>query len=138
MCNTPLLDLDTFYQVKKAAPLVTDTPPNEARMILTAMQSRFEYEPEIGMDNRPYWHVYLGDMSLPEALTPNRIGKLCRAMGLTLIRRKTGYMVVFTYEQWEILMEHFGMGVGKTRTTHITYQQTENVKVYLKKMGEED
>ena len=63
----------------------------------------------LGMDERPYYQVLLADLKpdLPEALTPKRVGSLCRAMGLTLRRRSNGYLVTWNDAQLKILREYF-------------------------------
>lgn len=107
MSFNDLIDLETLIAVKRAAPQVTETPPYEARLILSALEAHMAAadEPRIGMDDKPYFEAWLADIQyqLPAALTPKRTGLICRAMGLTLYRRNQGMRIAWTPKQLEIL-----------------------------------
>ena len=108
MAFNDLIDLETLIAVKRAAPQVTETPPREARMIITglqALETENIAEQRIGMDDKPYFEAWLAEIQvyLPEALTPKRAGLICRAMGLTLYRRNQGMRIAWTPKQLEIL-----------------------------------
>jgi len=112
MCDQ-LLDLYTLAKLKEAAPRPTDTPPNEARMVLKVLSKHTINEnKKIGMDDQPYYDMYLVDMypPLPKALSHKRVGSLCRAMGLMMRRRSTGYLVAWSGEQLKILWDYFELG----------------------------
>ena len=110
MNSKELIDLETLVEIKRAAPQVTETPPREARLILSALEATMveATESHIGMDDRPYFEAWLSDVQeyLPEALTPKRTGLLCRAMGLTLFRQNKGMRIAWTQEQISILRKY--------------------------------
>lgn len=114
-----LIDLETLVEIKKVAPQVTETPPEEARLILAVLETCFNEmaeqhigiaERHIGMDDRPYFEAWLSDIQeyLPKALTPKRTGLLCRAMGLTLYRQNKGMRIAWTQPQIVILRSYLG------------------------------
>ena len=112
MCNQ-LLDLYTLAKLKEAAPRPTDTPPNEARMVIKVLGKHTSNKnKKIGMDDQPYFEMYLVDMypPLPKALSHKRVGSLCRAMGLVMRRRNTGYLVAWSKDQLSILWDYFELG----------------------------
>lgn len=104
-----LLDAGTLAKVIGAAPDVVQPPASEARMILRALYKlTATLQPQAGMNGMQYRACLLADLpGMPEALTPKRIGILCREMGLVTHRRNVGYEVAWSDAQLTLLIEYF-------------------------------
>lgn len=111
MCEE-LLDLKTLFNVRAAAPKPTDTPPSEAKLILAKLDTCMTEENiRRGMDEVAFWQISIHEIrfGFPDALTAARIGRICRAMGLTTRRMNIGYLVLINETQLKILKAHFGL-----------------------------
>jgi hypothetical protein len=104
-----LLDVDTWAQVRNAAPKVTAVPGDTARVVVqslgTHMRRSSTHEDLTG---RKYWEASLGEL-IEDArvnIEPKFVGQALRAMGLTLWREGDGYHVAWSEEQFKILKKH--------------------------------
>lgn len=112
---TPLIDLETMYKVQRAAPKPATHSPTEARLLLRSLLAHAtDHDPRIGMDDLPYHFVQLANLQpdLPQALSPKRAGMLCRALGLSMVRNKDGFEVLWTDNQMSVLCEYFNIDEG--------------------------
>jgi hypothetical protein len=109
MCSNPLVDLEVLYRVRLAAPKPATHSPTEAKLLLRALVRHSTLANlRQGLDEQPYWRVLLGDIQadLPEALSPKRAGLLARAMGLSMVRVKDGFTVLWSKEQLDLLCKY--------------------------------
>lgn len=103
-----LFPVETFLRLHQAAPQVTETPPAEARLTLAAMMKLSdEAHQRVGFDDKPYFQSTLQEIvdGLPVGITSKRAGLLCRAMGVVMMRRSTGYVCSWNIAQLGILLE---------------------------------
>jgi hypothetical protein len=115
MYPTTLIDLETEFALRRAAPRIAVNSPFEAKSIVEALIAHSLPERmHIGLDEEPYYLVLLADIQddLPESLTPKRAGSLCRVLGLVLRRQKEGFAVAWSQTQLEILSGYFKIERG--------------------------
>jgi len=107
-----LIDFDTYVKLRAAAPKVTDTPEAEAKMVLQAViDESIKENVLVGLDGALYYQNYLAQIKvrLPDAISSNRVGAICRSMGFVLTRATDGYRVAWNLEQVKILHQHLKM-----------------------------
>lgn len=110
--SSQLLDLDTFVQVKKAAPKVTTVPFNIACYVVRAMaeisKSRTAH---IDSSSQLYWQVRVKEIfetgKFGDEVSINHVGRALKALGLESWRKMDGYYAAWSLSQLEILQKHF-------------------------------
>lgn len=105
-----LIDVDTWAQLRKAAPKVTAVPFDAAqagvRALGTWLRTR---KANSDLDGRKYWEATLKDLiAVSElAITPAAMGRIVRTMGLVTWREFDGYHAAWSEEQFRILKKYF-------------------------------
>jgi hypothetical protein len=108
-----LLDVDTWAEVKKAAPKLTEIPFDAAQAAVWALGNFMREVPcHTDLNGRKYWEGSLKAILLLDALNmePVHLGKALRLMGLTLWREGDGYHAAWSAEQYEILEKNLRIG----------------------------
>lgn len=116
MCNTSkLVDDLTLLKVKSLAPQPTEFPPTLARDLVTVLDrwSVPTINSHVGLDDKHYYEMLLTEIheEMIADVTEKRLGLLCRAIGLTLVRKAPGFVVCWNGEQIKILEDYFCMEV---------------------------
>lgn len=107
-----LLDLDTFVQVKKAAPAVTTVPFDIACFVVRAMDE-FARNTRASIDQggHLYWQTRVKAIheagKLGDEISLGQMGRALKAMGLESWRKMDGFHVAWSLEQLDILKRHF-------------------------------
>lgn len=105
-----LIEIDTYYQVRKAAPQVPVLPVHTAMLCLRVMAKHsLPQNQRIDVDMQPFWHLSYDAIrqQLPVDITNKQIGSLLRGMGLMVWRFSSGYAVFWNRTQLDILMQRF-------------------------------
>ena len=107
-----LIELDTYYEVRKAAPQVPVLPVQTAQMALVVMDRMTVPEfQSLDAALNPYWHVpyeYIREQ-LPVMVSSHELGAVLRGMGLICHRKGCGYIVIWNQAQMDILLKRFGL-----------------------------
>ena len=113
MNELELIDLDTYYELKSAAPQVMSIPVDAARWLVKAMDELSKAsKPHEDLNGQSYWEAALRDLmeivNLSDEFSNNQVGHACRNIGLTCWRKADGYHVAWSEAQLKILRKHFG------------------------------
>lgn len=107
-----LLDLDTFVQVKKAAPYVTVVPFDMACWIVRGMDC-FSRENRASVDQfgQLYWQTTVKTLAehckFDAEITLGLVGRTLKAMGLVSWRKMDGFHIAWSLSQMDILKKYF-------------------------------
>lgn len=107
-----LLDLDTFVEVRKAAPEVTFVSFDIARQMLEGIgKMSAETHPFTDHNDRKYWQASIKDLhrigGFPETLSLRKTGSICKSLGLISWRKNDGYHIAWSEQQLSILKGYF-------------------------------
>jgi len=127
-----LVELDTYYEVRKAAPQVPVLPVQTAQMALIVMDRLTVPELQrLDAVLNPYWRTnyeYIRQQ-MPVEVSSHELGAVLRGMGLASHRYGSGYTVVWNQAQMDILLKRFGLADneldGRDRMYEILNQRAE-------------
>lgn len=108
--HSELIESETFYEVRKAAPQVSVLSVRAALQVVDALSRLSEPENErTGYDFEPYYEVPHKALLayLPAHTTSAQLGAVLRGLGLGSLRRGAGYVVFWNQAQLEILQRRF-------------------------------
>jgi hypothetical protein len=108
--SSDLLDVDTWAQVRKAAPKVTAVPFDAAQAAVTALGACMRANAShTDLDGRKYWEASLKEILAGDEINmePVHLGRALRSMSLTLWREGDGYHAAWSEEQFRILKKYF-------------------------------
>jgi hypothetical protein len=114
MDYSDLLDVDTWAQVKKLAPKVTEVPYDVAVLAVEILEQYMSNETvHTDLNGKKFFEASLKkliEMSQFE-YAPAYLGRALRSMGLTLFRKADGYHAAWSAEQFEILKKYLKISV---------------------------
>lgn len=105
-----LVEPETFYEVRRAAPQVCVFSVRAALRVIDALVQLSTPENErTGWDFEPYYEAPQKHLLpfLPEYTSSSQLGAILRALGLGSIRRGEGYCVFWNQAQLQILQRRF-------------------------------
>lgn len=107
-----LIDIDTLYQLKKAAPEVTVVPFDLACWVVRSLDVLSKTLPaHVDQHGVTYWKTTIKDVTEKvtqvSGITPSQVGRSLRRFGLEEWREMDGYHVAWSQTQLEILKKFF-------------------------------
>lgn len=112
MDGQDLIDLDTYVQLRRAAPQVTPVPRDVARLVVYALgEFSLAHKAHEDLNGQIYWQASLQALSeigrLNECVASKTIGQTCTLMGLPKTHKNDGNYVAWSKSQLEILQKYF-------------------------------
>jgi hypothetical protein len=107
-----LMDLDTLFQVRKAAPQLTVVPFDLACWVVRAMEQIGRARAaRLDRNRQRYWESTVKEITAgitqAEGVTFSDVGRALRDLGLTTWRQADGSHVAWSQNQLDILKKHF-------------------------------